>query len=136
MKQALLVSLEGETLLRGGLVVFFPADITNYYTFGGRNNICLFSRSRGQKSKVSITELKSRCQQGPRSLQRIWSWPPAASGGHWHSLAYGHVPPVPTFVVVLPSLLCSHISLNLSSTKFHLGPGNLPTSSPPSAKSL
>lgn len=54
MKQALLVSLEGETLLKGGLVFFFPANVTNYYTLGGRNNICLFSHSHGLKS-VSLS---------------------------------------------------------------------------------
>ena len=48
VKQALLVALGGKTLLKGGLFFFFfPADVTNYYTFGGRNNICLFSHSRG-----------------------------------------------------------------------------------------
>ena len=42
VKQALLVALGGKTLLKGGFF-FFSAEVTNHYTFGGRNNMFLLS---------------------------------------------------------------------------------------------
>lgn len=66
----------------------------------------------GTKSKISFTELKSRCHR-LGSFWRYWgmvvgggeihSFPCPASGGNQHSLLYGHITPISTSAVTWPS---------------------------------
>lgn len=57
--------------------------------FRARNNRRLLSpRAGGQKSRIGVTGLKSRC-----SLRRVHSLPLPSSGGCWHFLACGRITP-------------------------------------------
>lgn len=94
----------------------FPvAVVTNYTLPRWLKTIQIYSlQVLGQKSKISIPGLKSRCVSSaalpPEALGRICSllFPP--SGGCWHSLICGHVTLIFISVVTLPPLCVCQIS--------------------------
>lgn len=51
---------------------WFPIlAITNYHKLGDLKHKFIILSSRGQKSKMNLTELKSRCEQGCVVSQRF-----------------------------------------------------------------